>query len=155
MIFGNLPDKILAQQAYDLMFAPLEKIWDSAWMVLHVKTVSGNIENDCLVMNRLCAPRADGSDPDENPADFEDVIEVSAMPVIAKATGARSDMAMKAFYGHSLTDVMYDPNWVEGDSEHEVDNEDSGSSEGDVDVSEDEGFNQGEGMGEMEGEDNI
>jgi hypothetical protein len=154
-IFGNLPDKKLAQQAYNLMFGPLENVWDSAWMVLHVKSISGNDKTDCLVMNRLCIPREDGSDPDEDPADFDGMAEVSAMPVVAKATGARSDMAMRAFYGYSLTDVMYDPNWMEGDSEDEVDSESDGSGEGDDEVSEDEVSNDGEDMDEMEGEDDA
>jgi len=155
LVFGNLPDKDLAKQAYDLMFKPLDDVWNSAWMVLHVKPISGNDKDDCLVMNRLCTPRADGSDPDEDLADLNNAIEVSAMPVVAKVTGARSEKAINAFYGYSLSDVTYDPTWIERDSEDETNSEGSGSSTGNDEVSDDEVLNYGEGIDDMEDEDNV
>jgi len=64
-------------------------------------------------------------------------------------------MAIRVFYGYSLTNIMYDPNWIESSLEDKVNSKGNRSSEGDNEVLEDKVLNNREDIDEIEGEDNT
>ena len=61
------------------------------------------------VINRLYTLRVDSLDLDEDLANLNNAIEVSAILVIAKVIGTRSEKAINTFYGYSLSNITYDP----------------------------------------------